>query len=90
MFGVSASGIGEGDFVVGLFASMELNLALARLEPVSSSESLSKDASKALTFEFGVNCTGELGEESFAGDDSLEEGILDFVRNRRNVKTYQS
>ena len=72
-----ASASGRGDFVVAFLVIIELNLAFAELEPASSSELSSKAANKALTFEFGVNCTGELGEESLPGDDSLEEAILD-------------
>jgi predicted enzyme involved in methoxymalonyl-ACP biosynthesis len=55
---------------------VDINLALADPETVSSSESLSKEAKRALTFEFGVNWGGEVGEEGLAGVDPREEGIV--------------
>lgn len=50
-------------------------LALADPDTLSSSESLSKAASIALTFEFGVNWVGDMTLVSHAGEDSLVEAI---------------
>jgi hypothetical protein len=75
LFGIGSFWVGVGD-LLGLFAGAELNLAFTDLDTGSSSESSSNDASRALTFEFGVNWTGEVGRASFSGEATLEEAIF--------------
>lgn len=67
----------EKEHVVGGVALNSVGNMSALEGPTnSSSESLSKAANIALTFEVGVNCVGEVAPDSLAGVESLVEAIV--------------
>jgi hypothetical protein len=57
------------------FASEVINRLRGDAETLSSSESLSRDARRALILEFGVNGAGDDLPDAFTGEDSRDEAI---------------
>jgi hypothetical protein len=69
---------------------VDTNLRLADPERLSFSDSLSNAANIALIFEFGVNCAGEVGLDSLAGEEPLDEAMVASIVGYICVKVMQT
>jgi hypothetical protein len=65
-----------------VLAIEDSNLVLAEPETLSSSDSSGMAANKALAFEMGLNWAGDAVPASLAGEDSLEEAIVDTLSRK--------
>jgi hypothetical protein len=72
------------------FAIEVINRVRGDPQTLSSSESLSRAARRALTFDFGVNCAGDAVPDTLAGEDSRDGAIENVLLNERILQIVQT